>query len=72
MKLFEIILAVICIFIAIYNFDFYNSTRMIVSILLFMQAVMLVSRNEKFKKTLRNISVALAIFLIMKILISGY
>jgi hypothetical protein len=68
MKLFEIILAVICIFIAIYNFDFYNSTRMIVSILLFMQAIMLVSRNEKFKKTLRNISVFLAIFLIMKIL----
>ena len=71
MKLFEIILAVICIFIAIYNFDFYNSTRMIVSILLFMQAIMLVSRNEKVKKTLRNISVFLAIFLIMKILITG-
>lgn len=71
MKLFEIILAVICIFIAIYNFDFYDSTRMIVSILLFMQAIMLVSRNRKLKKSLRNISVFLAIFLIMKILITG-
>ena len=72
MKLFEIILAVICIAIAIYNFDFYNSTRMIVSILLFMQAVMLVSRNEKLNGFLRNASVFLAVFLIMKILITGW
>ena len=71
MKLFELILAVICIFIAIYNFNIYEFNRMIVSILLFMQAVMLLSRNEKLKKTLGNISVFLAIFLIMKILITG-
>lgn len=68
MKLFEIILAIVCVAVAIYNFDFYNSTRMIVSILLFMQAIMLVARNEKIKKTLRNVSVFLAVFLIMKIL----
>ena len=71
MKLFEMILAVICIFIAIYNFDFYNLNRTIVSILLFMQAIMLVSRNEKLKRLLGNISLFLAIFLIMKILITG-
>jgi hypothetical protein len=71
MKFFEIVLAVICVAVAIYSFDFYNTTRMIVSILLFMQAVMLVAPHGKLKKTLRNFSVFLAVFLIMKILISG-
>ena len=71
MKLFETILAVVCILIAIYNFDFYNLNRSIISILLFMQAVMLLSRNKKLNKILRNASVALAIFVIMKILITG-
>jgi hypothetical protein len=71
MKLFEMILAIICIFIAIYNFDFYNLNRSIVSILLFMQAIMLLSSNEKLKKILGNVSLFLAIFLIMKILITG-
>lgn len=71
MKLFETILAVICIFIAIYNFDFYSLNHSIVSVLLFLQAVMLLSRNMKLKETLRNISVGLAIFLLMKILITG-
>ena len=71
MKLFETILAVVCIFIAIYNFDFYNLNRSIISVLLFMQAVMLLSRNKKLNKLLRNASVALAVFLIMKILV-GY
>ncbi|HEY0457669.1 MAG TPA: hypothetical protein VGC97_00880 [Pyrinomonadaceae bacterium] len=71
MKLFEMILAVVCIFIAIYNFDFYSLNRSIVSVLLFMQAVMLLSRNRKLNNLLRNASVALAVFLLMKILISG-
>lgn len=69
MKLFEIILAIICVFIAIYNFDLYSLNHSIVSILLFMQAVMLVSRNKKLNKILRNVSVGLAVFLIMKILL---
>jgi hypothetical protein len=71
MKLFETILAVICIFIAIYNFDIYSFNHCLVSILLFMQAVMLLSRNRKLNKIITNVSVALAIFLIMKILITG-
>ena len=71
MKLFETIIAVICICIAIYNLDFYNLNRSIISILLFMQAVMLLSRNQKLNKILRNASVGLAIFLLMKILLSG-
>ena len=71
MKLFETILAVVCIFVAIYNFDFYNLNRAIVSLLLLMQAGMILLPNEKLKKILRHASVALAVFLIMKILITG-
>jgi len=71
MKLLETILAVVCIFIAIYNFDFYNLNRSIVSILLFLQAAMILSRNRKLKKVIRNVSVALAVFLIMRILLGG-
>jgi len=71
MKLFETILAVICIFIAIYNFDFYNFNRSIVSILLFMSSILVLSRNKKLNKIIRNAAIALAIFLIMKILITG-
>ena len=71
MKLLETILAVICIFIAIYNFDFYNFNRSIVSILLFMSSILVLSRNKKLNKIIRNVTGALAIFLIMKILITG-
>lgn len=71
MKLFEILLAIVCIFVAIYNFDFYEVNRIIVSILLLMQAGMILVSNKKLKELLRNASVALAIFLIMKILITG-
>lgn len=71
MKLFETILAVICIFIAIYNFDIYNFNRSVVSILLLMTAVLTLSRNRKLNKILRNATIFLAVFLIMKILITG-
>ena len=69
MKLLQIILALVCVGIAIYNFDLYDLTRSIVSVLLFMQAVMFVTENEKLKRLLRNASVFLAVFLILKILI---
>jgi len=69
MKFFETIIAVICIFIAIYNFDLYSLNHTIVSILLFLQAVMLLSRNKKLNRILRNASVALAVFLLVKILL---
>ena len=68
MKLFEVILAIVCILVAIYNFDYYNLDRTIIAILLFMQAVMLLTSNKKLKKILRNSSVVLAIFLIARFL----
>ena len=71
MKWFGKIVAVICIFIAIYNFDLHSFNRSIAAILLFMQAIFLVSRDEKLNRFLQNSSIALAIFLILKILITG-
>ena len=68
MKLFEVIVAVVCIFIAIYNFDIYNLDRTIIAILLLMQAVMLLTSNKKLKKILRNSSVVLAVFLLARFL----
>lgn len=71
MKIIEILLAVFCIFVAIYNFDLYDFNRCIVSILLFLTAVLTLSQNKKIKSFARNFAVALTIFLIMKILITG-
>ncbi|MCD9184796.1 MAG: hypothetical protein LUM44_00065 [Pyrinomonadaceae bacterium] len=71
MKLIEILLALFCIFAAIYNFDLYDFNRCIVSILLLLTAVLTLSQNEKIKSFARNFAVALTIFLIMKILITG-
>ena len=67
----KLILAIICIVIAIYNFDIYNFNRCIVAALLFIQAIMLVSQNRKLNRFLRDFSVFLAIFLIFKLLLEG-
>ena len=67
----KLILAIICVVIAIYNFDIYNFNRCIVAVLLFMQAIMLISRNRKLNRFVRNFSVFLAIFLIFKLLLEG-
>lgn len=71
MKLFEVILAIALILVAIYNFDFYNLNRTIIAIILFIQAVTLLSSNEKLKDRLRNILVVLGLFLLIRI-IFGY
>ena len=67
----KLILAIICVIVAIYNFDIYNFNRCIVAALLFMQAILLISRNRKLNRFLRNFSVFLAIFLIFKLLLEG-
>jgi hypothetical protein len=67
----KLILAIICVVIAIYNFDIYNFNRCIVAALLFMQAIMLISHNRKLNRFCRNFSVFLAIFLIFKLLLEG-
>lgn len=64
----KIILAIICFIVALYNFDFYNPDRCILAVLLFMQAVLLISRNRKLNRFLVNASVFLAIFLIFKLI----
>lgn len=65
----KVILAIVCVVIAIYNFDFYNFNRCIVAVLLFMQAVLLVSNNRKLNRLISNVSIFLAIFLIFKLLL---
>lgn len=67
----KLILAIVCVVIALYNFDVYNFNRCIVAALLFMQAIMLVSRNGKLNRFLRNFSVFLAIFLIFKLILGN-
>lgn len=69
--MFRIILGIAAILIAVYNFDIYNFNRTLVAVLLFMTGVLTLSQNKKFNKIVRNITVALAIFLIMKLLITG-
>ncbi len=67
----EIILAIVCIIAAFYNFDPYNVNQCIVSVLLLVTGVMTLSKNEKLNKYLRWSAVGLAIFLIIRILIYG-
>ena len=71
MKPYKIFLAIVCIVIAIYNFDIYNLNGCIISVLMFMQAILLLSRNRKLNRILTNVSVFLAIFLIFKLIITG-
>lgn len=67
----KVILAIICCIIAFYNLDIYNLNRTIVAVLLFMQAILLISHNRKLNRFLTNASVFLAIFLIFKILLGA-
>ncbi|CAN5839646.1 hypothetical protein BH20ACI4_BH20ACI4_26880 [soil metagenome] len=67
----EIVLAIICIIAAFYNFDFYNPNQCIVSVLLFVTGVLTLSTNEKLNKVLRLAAVGLAVLLIIRILIYG-
>ncbi len=71
MKPYKIFLAIVCIVIAIYNFDIYNLNGCIVAVLMFMQAILLISRNRKLNRVLTNISLFLAIFLILKLITTG-
>jgi hypothetical protein len=71
MKPYKIFLAIVCIIIAIYNFDIYHLNGCIVAALMFMQAILLISRNRKLNRILTNVSVFLAIFLILKLIITG-
>lgn len=67
----EIIMAIICIIAAFYNFDIYNTNQQIVSALLLVTGVMTLSTNEKLNKILRFSSVGLAIWLLIRIWLYG-
>ena len=71
MRKIEIIMAIICIIAAFYNFDLYNANQCIVSVLLFITGVMTLSTNEKLNRVLRFSAVGLSILLIIRILVYG-
>ena len=71
MKLFNMIVAVISIMIALYNFDLYDFNRYIVSTLVILSAVLIISPYRKLNEVVRSATVFLAVFLIMKLLITG-
>ena len=71
MRLIEIILAIVCIIAAIYNFDLHNFNQCVVSVLLFATAILTLSKNKKLNRFVRNFAVGLAIFLILKLITVG-
>jgi hypothetical protein len=77
MKLTGKIIAVVAIIIAIYNFDRHNWNHIIVPILVIMSALMYLIKDSKdefarrLNRFLMNASIALAVFLFLKILIYG-
>jgi hypothetical protein len=71
MKLIGIILAIVCIFAAFYELDIHNINSCIVSVLLLMTAFLTLVPNRKITEHVRYAAVFLAVFLLMKILISG-
>lgn len=71
MKLVGIIIAVVCLFIAIYNFDLHDFNRSAVSVLLFLTALLTLVRNRKLNRFIRRTAVALTIFLVLKLILFG-
>ena len=71
MRILEVVLAVISIFIAIYNFDWYDFNRCVVSVLLLMSSYLTLSNNKKGKESVRKMAIALAIFLVLKMIFVG-
>lgn len=71
MRILEIILAAAAVFAAIYNFDWYDFNRCIVSVLLLISAYLTVSNNKKAKETVRKTALVLAVILVLKTLFVG-
>jgi hypothetical protein len=71
MKIIGKILAVILILAAIYSFDLHSFNSWIVSILLFMSAILELSKNKKLNRFVRKTALLLAVFLLLKLLLTG-
>lgn len=67
----EIVMAIICIIAAVYNFDFYNTNRQIVSGMLLLTGVLTLSTNQKLNGFLRFANIGLAIWLLIRIWLYG-
>ncbi len=71
MKIIGKILGVLLVLAAVYTFDFYNFNSWIVSILLFLGAVLEFSNDNNLNEFVRKFRLLLLIFLILKLLITG-
>jgi hypothetical protein len=71
MKIVGKILAIILILAAIYSFDLHNFNSWIVSTLLFMSAILELSKNKKLNRLIRKTALLLTIFLLLKLLLIG-
>lgn len=67
----EIIMAIVCIIAAFYNFDFYNTNQQIVSGMLLLTGILTLSTDQKLNKFLRFANVGLAIWLLIRIWLYG-
>ena len=71
MKIIGKILAILLILAAIYTFDLHNFNSWIVSLLLFLGAVLEFSNDNNLNEFVRKFRLLLLIFLILKLLITG-
>ncbi len=71
MKVVELILVILLVCAAIYNFEFYDFTKWLVSILLFLSAVSIIVKKGKFGDFVRKTSLITLIILLIKMLFFG-
>lgn len=71
MKLIGIIIAVLMILAAIYNFDWHFFNSWLISALLLLGAALTLVQEGKLNKFIRRTAFLLAIFLILKLLLFG-
>ena len=71
MKVIEVIIAILLIWAAIFNFEFYDFNKWLVSILLLLSAANLIFKREEFTVMTRKISWIILIVLVIKLVFIG-
>jgi hypothetical protein len=66
-KVIEVILVIFLVSVAIYNFEFYDFNKWLVSILLLLSAAGLIFKNSEFSSFVRKTSLIIVVFLVVKI-----
>ena len=71
MKIIDLILAIICIIAAYYIFDLYSFNHCLSAVLLLLIAAKQLFKDKTLNKFINRISIILAIFLIIRVVIIG-